>query len=195
MKTTNLFTVTILLLILLIHIPDEINAQEKSSRMEGLYENEIFVEVGFLPIMGMMLDPLKVFGPIQVGYSRSILKWFNIGVNISYNRYKGERHTYLIFVWKTYNSDRKLAAANISLEFNYLHKPRIRLFSGVEAGVGYQELKESDEDELVYTTGAVFTFQVNFFSCRVEIDKNLGFMADIGIGTRGIINTGFFARF
>ncbi|MBC8315607.1 MAG: hypothetical protein H8E51_08885 [Bacteroidetes bacterium] len=198
MKTPNHFTIIILLLILLVHIPDEINAQEKKlkNKNASLSKNEIFVEVGLIPLYGQSYDPPRFFGPIQIGYSRSIVKWLNIGLNIGYNRYKGDTYGWIFGFFK-YKSDRKLLTLNVSFEFNYLHRPKVRLFSGVEAGVGF-----TSWDNYFYGSkrkssgiGSGFSFQINLFSCRVGIGNHFGFLADVGIGLRGLINVGFFTKF
>jgi len=197
MKTLKNVPVILFLLMFLNLSANDSIAQEKFSRNKAFSKNEISIAVGFIPLYGTIIEPQRMFGPIQVGYSRALVKWLNIGVNLSYNRYKGDTYGWALFWVYEYETDIRMLTLNVSFEFNYFHKPGVRLFSGFETGLLLTNWENyyPGSGKVKSGKGKGFAFQLNLFSCRIGFDKNFGFMADLGLGVRGLINVGFFAKF
>jgi len=132
----------------------------------------------------------SLHGVATMEYNRFVTKWMTVGGSLSINPINTVIKTKsdLTFTWSYY-------VFNVmpKVNFYYLNKDMISLYSGIEAGLA--TILWTDRQGSTTKTDAGFTaaFHVNGFGMRVG--RQIGGFMEWGYGFRGVVNFGLSAKF
>lgn len=131
---------------------------------------------GFVWILNLGNDKYPLFvGPVSVEYDYNVLKWLRVGGRLSY-MYVRDKSRYG-------SGDNHVLGATARLDFTYLNRRKIKLYSGLELGVGGNVMETSKTKNDDENKGfPVFFGNLCVFGLQAGGD-HVYFMSEIGVGT------------
>jgi len=192
---------------MLLMVAVTLSAQEKTGKTNA---NEIRISYGILTMpevvnsimatwssigIDISMDSVtdynaSLHGVATMEYNRFVTKWLTVGGSLSINPINTVIKTKsdLTLTWSYY-----LFNVMPKVNFYYLNKDMISLYSGIEAGLA--TILWTDRQGSTTKTDAGFTtaFHVNAFGIRVG--RQIGGFMEWGYGFRGVVNFGVSAKF
>jgi hypothetical protein len=141
-------------------------------------------------------------GNFFIGYGRSLNHVISMGFMFSYQQfnYKGTAQHYIYdysgtFVDTTYNitSDDRLLTGVARVQFTYVNKPFIRMYSGIGIGITVDFAKGSIGNNKVSEQKLMPAGQLTLMGLR--FGRAFGGFFEFGFGSYGIINAGISYKF
>lgn len=195
----------LLLTIVLVLLGASVNAQEYKPG-----KNEIRLGYGFLtgpemansllsiwPAIGMTIGKDTIsdymssfYGVADLEYNRFLKKWVSIGVSVSLNPISTLIKTKhgKDLTWNYY-----IINVMPKVNFYYLNKGILSLYSGVETGAAIILWRDRQGSTTLSDSGVSWAFHVNVFGIR--IGKEIGAYMEWGLGFRGVVNLGISGKF
>nr|WP_321452102.1 hypothetical protein [uncultured Carboxylicivirga sp.] len=139
-----------------------------------------------------------VLGAINFDYLYSLNNWFKIGFNIMYDRASKEG------IWAYYTlenindptfktkTSKQAFVISPEFDFQYLNHPKFKLSSSLLIGYAMESYKEEGYYNSDYNLDGV-TYHINLIGFKWG--QKQGLTGQLGLGYKGLINLGYFARF
>ena len=129
-------------------------------------------------------------GGLFLGYRRFLTKRFNAGFSLGYEQISKDIISGNEVEGKV-NSNYYMALAE--MEFNYLSREMVQLFSSLGAGIALRNENAEVDNEEESETSTFMAFQVDALGLRVG--RSFGASATVGFGYKGIITAGLSYQF
>jgi hypothetical protein len=173
------------------------------SQPNAFKSNTITLGYGYPNIAALALstdvekEGFSPFGPVILGYHKDVGKRITIGVEFGYSTAKT---TPVVQGTLRYNYNLSFFTGLIRGDINYVTKPKFKIYSGIALGLftiaANAKITEGNGIPDKYAdTGSGFAFHLNACGAKFLINKSWGIYSELGIGYRGILNTGVFYNF
>ncbi len=201
--------ISIIIVMALVIFPQFLFSQE--SEMENYPHNEISVSAGTPTGFGSFVGLFKAIGEgIAAGIGKSeyhtkhtgtygidyyyqMNSWLRVGGKAVYEGYNTTVNDTLGVVVDKYNIS--FVSVMPSVQFSYLNKKLVKLYSGVDLGASFILCPDKKEDGTPYTScQAIFAFNIVPIGIRVGNDKVYG-LVETNLGYDAFIKAGIGVRF
>jgi hypothetical protein len=140
-----------------------------------------------------------LIGPIALGYQRKLTKLISVGVSASYmQRHTTETYTdyYSNPTPTTYTSDvdETLIMALSRVQFTYVRRPFLSLYSAASIGVTVDWEKGTETDGSSYKSKHLL-FAGQLTSIGIRVGRSFSGFAEFGFGSQGILQAGLSYKF
>lgn len=158
----------------------------------------IYGSIGFTEAIfgGLSKKPIdmKWYGQYGVNYHYQVKHWCQVGAKFTVESTKITRYTDTTKVLMQDVSKEFLCTFMPSVRFTYLNRPWVRLYSGVDVGIGYfVDNKKNSANEV--TRSGNFFFAFNVTPIGVNVGKKFYGMFETNIGFESVLKVGIGARF
>lgn len=151
-----------------------------------------FIEVFFGGLSNQPID-MKWYGQYGVNYHYQVKHWCQLGVKFTIESSKITRYTDTTkWVVKSVSKE-VLCVFMPSVRFAYLNRPWVRLYSGVDVGVGY--FIDNKDNVSESTRSGNFFFAFNVTPIGVNVGKKFYGMFETNFGFDSVFKIGLGARF
>lgn len=126
---------------------------------------------------------LYMAGSFFAGYYFQMLKWLQLGVSVSHTRF-----------WRDYSGGKRNSSYTTAMpvvNFTWLNKGIVKLYSGVGVGFDFISEKETGWEDRKLTVDA--GFQLTFVG--VAVGRRLFGFSEFGMGNHGFFSVGMGYRF
>lgn len=165
----------------------------------------IYGTVGFWTALGGELShkpiDMHLCGQYSIHYYYQVKPWCNIGVKATVEAAKLVHYSDTLRTSITGVDHDVLFSLMPSVRFNYLNRPWVRLYSGLDLGVGYlltnssssSDSKDGEEGSGKKNNNFIFAFNVTAFG--VNVGKKFYGLFELNAGYDAIVKVGIGARF
>lgn len=137
----------------------------------------------------------KSVGVINFGYNRALSDLVWLGITASYVKYNNTSEV------TPYNNDPPYTAkwddqfitTMIRLDFHYVRKEIITLYSGLAIGASFESITNVSNTDVTDDSNTLFAGQLNAFGMR--FGKQIGGFIEFGLGYVGFVSFGLSGRF
>ncbi|MBQ7550203.1 MAG: hypothetical protein IJT04_01580 [Bacteroidales bacterium] len=151
-----------------------------------------FIEAFFGGLSNQPID-MKWYGQYGVNYHYQVKHWCQLGVKFTIESSKITRYTDTTkWVVKSVSKE-VLCVFMPSVRFTYLNRPWVRLYSGVDVGVGY--FIDNKDNVSESTRSGNFFFAFNVTPIGVNVGKKFYVMFETNFGFDSVFKVGLGARF
>jgi hypothetical protein len=177
-------------IILVLAMVSSVYAQESSKNEVfggfGLWTFTQFYENLFGVDAGYTMNASTI--PLLVGYNYAVNRRLSLSGVFVYESYTITKESD-----DTSQSKDLLYTLAAEGTFNYLNKDLLKIYGS--AGVGLSLLHERNDPGYYRESRYAWMPNIQFTPVGVKIGKKYGWFAEVGLGYRGVFNTGLFARF
>ncbi|MDD4603718.1 MAG: hypothetical protein PHF97_07920 [Bacteroidales bacterium] len=195
---------TLTFLVILTILASNVNGQENTSK------NEIRLGYGVItgpemanslmsvwPAIGISIfrDTItdykcSFYGAASLEYHRHLAPWVAVGASVSVNPISTviRGKSGIDFSYNYY-----LLTVMPRVDFYYVHKGLISMYSGVQVGASYVFWQDRTGNSVSTDSGISAAFHINAFGIR--IGKEIGAFMEWGYGFRGVVNFGISGKF
>ncbi|TAJ12849.1 hypothetical protein DMA11_10965 [Marinilabiliaceae bacterium JC017] len=147
------------------------------------------------------LEKSSIPGALLVDYLVYTNRWLKMGTNMMFDYAEHESYSLpdhfgceFPHSFKGYEAKQWIFMVGPVCDFEYLHHPKFRMYSGINIAFTSQSNTYKKEGELVFDDlDYGLNFHVNLLG--VTIGKDYGLSTELGFGYKGLLNFGFFRRF
>lgn len=161
----------------------------------------VYGTVGFFEALGSSISKravkMDLRGHYGLHYYYQVKWWCQVGVKATFENARTTRYTDTTQLVVSEKSDLSICSLMPSVRFTYLNRPWVRLYSGIDLGIGFvlnqKRTYTADAQSDPGSAQAIFAF--NITPIGVNVGKRFFGMFETNIGLDSFVKVGIGARF